>query len=454
MTSGKHAALALVLAMIHGSFHHALATSSDVDPHTMTLTLLTDFAKSRGSVCLDGSPGGFYFREATDPAHKNDWVLHFKGAGWCYDIDDCYRRSQMEFGSSKLWPNTTNGWSAGLLSPNDPTFGGYNKVILLYCDGASFTGNRTDPVPVSTQWQNGAAGAVASAAIAENNNQGTSLLYFRGLRIRDAILDTLVQDHGLSNAENVLLTGCSSGGLAAYIHSEAVKDKVAAVAPHLKKFRVAPVSGFFLQHNSLQGLPVYPDQMRNIFTLSNSSGGVNSKCAAARSADRQWECMFAQNSFAVSSVPTFIENSAMDAWQTTCIFTAGPMQGFPNHTNGANGNCSGIAAYRDCGRDLDNCTADQTKVMNSFQEDYVATLTGLSAFHAAGNGAFIHSCHTHCNGIAGGWKTYHIRNVSMAEAVYAWWQSDGKDPAATHTYLPCTRSVSNPHGCNPTCLGN
>lgn len=37
-------------------------------------------------------------------------------------------------------------------------------------------------------------------------------LYFRGLRIRNAILATLVRDYGLGNARDVLLTGCSSGG--------------------------------------------------------------------------------------------------------------------------------------------------------------------------------------------------------------------------------------------------
>ena len=59
--------------------------SAKVDPYTMKLYKMHDFARSHGAVCLDGSPGAFYFRPATDPAHKDDWMLHFKGAGWCYD---------------------------------------------------------------------------------------------------------------------------------------------------------------------------------------------------------------------------------------------------------------------------------------------------------------------------------------------------------------------------------
>jgi hypothetical protein len=37
-----------------------------------------------------------------------------------------------------------------------------------------------------------------------------------------AIISTLARDHGLKAATTVLLTGCSSGGLAAYLHGTLV----------------------------------------------------------------------------------------------------------------------------------------------------------------------------------------------------------------------------------------
>ena len=37
---------------------------------------------------------------------------------------------------------------------------------------------------------------------------------------------------------------------------------------------MAPVSGFFLQHDNVEGKPVYPSQINSIFDLSNSTGGV------------------------------------------------------------------------------------------------------------------------------------------------------------------------------------
>jgi hypothetical protein len=228
-------AVSQAMIMLCAALLMVLGLAGPVDPNTMELVLMPEKAASQGAVCLDGSPGGFYYRAATDPEHKNDWLLHFKGAGWCFDDVDCLARSQMEFGSSNFWKNTTGGWNGGLLAPRDPEFGKFNKVILLYCDGTSFTSNRDDPLVV-----------------------GGSPIYFRGLRIRDAIIETLTEKYGLANAQNVLLTGCSSGGLAAYLHQDALAARMKVIAPGMTKFRSAPVSGFFAQHDNVNGVPVYP----------------------------------------------------------------------------------------------------------------------------------------------------------------------------------------------------
>lgn len=75
----------------------------------------------------------------------------------------------------------------------DPTFCHFNKVRLVYCDGTSFSGNNPDPVVVD----------------------GTSL-YFRGKLIMDQIMETLLKDFGLDKAKEIVLTGCSAGGLSTY----------------------------------------------------------------------------------------------------------------------------------------------------------------------------------------------------------------------------------------------
>eukprot|EP00038_Savillea_parva_P008757 m.178978 g.178978 ORF g.178978 m.178978 type:complete len:525 (-) comp14661_c0_seq1:74-1648(-) len=413
------------------------------DPYNMNLTLLdpTGHGDDPDAVCLDGSPGGFYFRPALDPAHANDWVLHFKGAGWCYDENDCYGRATIQaggqFGSSTKWANVSNGWSSGILSPNceaNPDFCNFNKIILLYCDGASFTGDRSSPIVV----------------------QGMPL-YFRGRRIMDAILNRLLTDpqFGMNNAKNVLLTGCSSGGLSAYLHANHVQDVITAGAPKLSKFRVAPESGFFLQHNNLNGTPVYPDQIKNIFDMSNSSVGVNDACIAATpDPSDHYKCMFAQNVIAYIKAPLIILNSALDMWQTGCIFTADLPPGFPNQSStGANGNCNAFPDYKNCSNNPEGCTSSQMTTMNTYLSDFVTAFQSSPAYDKAGNGVFAHSCHTHCEALAAGWH-FKINNVTMQEATSKWWAADASAPASTHRYLPCYYHTTSPHECNPSCGGD
>lgn len=156
--------------------------------------------------------------------------------------------------------------------------------------GSSLTGDLTDPLMVTDHARPG---------------EPAVPIYFRGRRIRDAIFETLLDPqgpYGMGKAENVLLTGCSSGGLAAYLHSDWAHALMSERAPNLRRFKTLGVSGFFLQHDSVEGKPVYQTQMANVMKIQNSSGALNPDCLAARPADMAWECMFAQNSYAVTKV--------------------------------------------------------------------------------------------------------------------------------------------------------
>ena len=99
---------------------------------------------------------------------------------------------------------------------SNPDFCNFNRVHMVYCDGNSFSGNRDDPVEVNGE-----------------------KLYFRGKRIIDAILQTLTP-MGLKDADIVLLTGCSAGGLATYLHTDYVHSRMPST---VTKFKSSPVSG-------------------------------------------------------------------------------------------------------------------------------------------------------------------------------------------------------------------
>ena len=60
---------------------------------SVTLELVWhESAQDRGLVCNDGSPGGYYFREATDVAAENNWIFYLEGGGWCWNSTSCEKR--------------------------------------------------------------------------------------------------------------------------------------------------------------------------------------------------------------------------------------------------------------------------------------------------------------------------------------------------------------------------
>eukprot|EP00462_Mataza_sp_D1_P017136 CAMPEP_0175152716 /NCGR_PEP_ID=MMETSP0087-20121206/19284_1 /TAXON_ID=136419 /ORGANISM="Unknown Unknown, Strain D1" /LENGTH=449 /DNA_ID=CAMNT_0016439211 /DNA_START=148 /DNA_END=1497 /DNA_ORIENTATION=+ len=425
-----------VLAQKYASDFYGLKFGDTAD--VMNLFMLNDTEKS-GAVCLDGTPAGFYFSPAVDPANANNWQIYFQGGGWCYDELDCWGRSFSNLGSSTKWAKTAS--LGGLLSSDcskNPDFCNYNRVWLVYCDGNSFSGMRTDPLPVV-----GTDGKVKN-------------LFFRGRYIIDETLKALNAHFGLGSADNVLLTGCSAGGLATYLHTDYVHQQLSAIAPNMKKFKSAPISGFFLEHNTVENKPVYATEMQSIFKLANSTQGLNEQCIRSKPADQQWKCNFAQYAYAHTRSDIFPLNSALDSWQTGCIYTSELPPGFPNQTNTDNGICAAAPGWHDCAGDPEKCDQSQIKSMNHYMQDFGAimqTSEASATYHRPGNGAFIHSCHTHCEAQSDDFFTFAVNGVTMQQAVSKWWTSDGTDPSSDHSYTPCyyKDGPQGPRKCNPTC---
>ena len=402
------------------------------DSGSMQLHLLNNTATS-GAVCLDGTPSGFYYSPATNPTAATSWQLYFQGGGWCYDKMDCYGRSFTNLGSSTKWAPSAS--LNGIVSSSchvNPDFCNFHRVWMVYCDGNSFSGNRDDPVVVNKK-----------------------PLYFRGRRILDETLKALSENFNLNQAETVMLTGCSAGGLATYLHTDYVHEQLQSKwATGLKKFKASAISGFFLQHATVENKPVFPDEMKTIFELANSTQGLNSACIASFPPEDQWQCNFAQHAYAHTTSDTFPLNSALDSWQTSCIYTSELVPGFPNQNSTANGNCAAAPGWSSCAKEPENCTSHQMTTMNEYIVDFTTIMNSTETYTRVGNGAFIHSCHTHCEAQSDDFfNSFQVGGVSMQQAVSKWWNSDGTDSAHAHTYVPCEYKTKNgvQHKCNPTC---
>jgi len=403
----------------------------------MKLHMMSDEGLSgRGAVCLDGSDAGFYFAPASDPKNANDWQIYFQGGGWCYDKMDCWGRSNTGLGSSKEWKSTSA--MDGIMSDNcdsNPDFCNFNRVHLVYCDGNSFSGDRDEPVVVT-----GLDGKQKK-------------LYFRGKRILDAVLSKLLT-MGLDKAENVLLTGCSAGGLATFLHTDYVHNFLKSAGVPVKKFKSAPISGFFLLHETVEGKPVYAKQMQEIFNLANSTGGLNANCIAALKEEDAWMCNFAQYAYMYTESPIFPLNSALDSWQTGCIYASELTPGFPDQKNTDNGECGAVKSYGPCLNNLEKCSKEEMTTMNQYILDFNQIMQGSGTYSKDGNGAFINSCHMHCEAQGGEWNTIKIGSMTIQQAFSKWWHSKDES-AAEHSYGSCLyHTDSSPHRCNPTCGGS
>eukprot|EP01059_Diplonema_ambulator_P001593 TRINITY_DN11361_c0_g1_i1.p1 TRINITY_DN11361_c0_g1~~TRINITY_DN11361_c0_g1_i1.p1 ORF type:complete len:430 (+),score=71.67 TRINITY_DN11361_c0_g1_i1:50-1291(+) len=406
-----------------------LTTIICVTATDLTLELMPEHVPA-GAVCIDGTPGGFYYKSG----EGTKWMLFLQGGGWCYDEEDCYQRSLTDLGSSKVMSG--NQTVDGVMSSDcgvNPDFCNFNMVMFAYCDGNSFSGNTDSPV------------------IYKNTK-----LYFRGKRILDAVLATLSTKYNLHAATEVILAGCSAGGLATYLHTEYFASYFAANNVRLARFKSLSLSGFFLDHPNLDGVAVYRPEIQYIHNLSNASqgGSLNPGCLKAYPTET-WKCNFAQYTVPFIESPVMVLNSAYDLWQVQCIYTSELPPGFPNQTDPNHGHCNAMPSWSKCVNNPDNCNDTEIVTMNQYITDFTATLGSNPAYSRAGNGAFIHSCHTHCEAKEDNYYTgITIDNVTMQQAVSKWWNAPDTDPASSHHYSPCYYKTGNTtsRDCNPTCL--
>lgn len=385
-------ALALLLAAPAAAFDDGTAgfyadVLRPLDNSTMTKVLMSDFAQSTGAVCLDGTPGAFYIRKGTgDGATK--WYVHHQGGGWCESLDDCLGRSNGDLGSSKKYPATQNqggGYFSPLQSQN-PLMWNWNSVFMRYCDGGSFSGDNE----TVTEYK------------------GKQLTY-RGKRVREAIVATLKRDHGLGQATDLVVSGCSAGGLATFLHT----DQWCKAVPSSKCVGL-PDSGFFLKYQSPK-VPPSPGTppphastptLRNtipgdydaglswVYREMNATSAVNSDCEAwaqAHGLDGH-NCMFAEYSGNFTESPLFPLQSEYDSWQTGHVLASG----------------------------------DDVQVLG----DNITARTKSDILSNKDSGVFLNSCHTHC----GVWGGPAIDGDKPGSALQKWYNSLGQ-PGAKKTWI-------------------
>ncbi|XP_047265332.1 pectin acetylesterase 9 isoform X4 [Capsicum annuum] len=215
----------------------------------VNMTLVRN-ASALGAYCLDGSLPAYHLHRGFG-AGANNWLLQFEGGGWCNDIKSCLDRSKTHRGSTR-YMNKLEVF-AGILSNNasfNPDFYNWNRVKIRYCDGASFAGD------------------------AKFFN-GTSLLYFKGQRIWQAILLDLLPK-GLGHAKKALLSGCSAGGLATFLHC----DNFTSYLPKNASVKCLSDAGFFLDERDIALNHTMRSFYEDLVSLQGVEPNLNQNCTS------------------------------------------------------------------------------------------------------------------------------------------------------------------------------
>ena len=247
-------------------------------------------------------------------------------------------------------------------------------------------------------------------------------LYFRGLRNLQQLIAHLTQTTSFASADKVVLFGESAGGLATILHADLVKTWMPA---SVRSFLAVPFSGFFLDHATHTGAPLYGPQMRNVFHMQN----VTSNAECVRTSHDASDCMFAANVLPHVETNIFVANSFYDAWQLINVLR------MPN----------------DCWKTPTKCSPAQLQTINDFGAALIKQV-----WNATSANYYLYSCFTHCFLTIHKHEYNHFRMVKkpsdplppplFSDVIQHWIKNNGQFSVKTYD---CHDTA--PENCNPLC---
>ncbi|KAK1266415.1 hypothetical protein QJS04_geneDACA000416 [Acorus gramineus] len=288
---------------------------------------------------------------------------------------------------------------SGILSDDpsrNPDFYNWNRVKLRYCDGASFAGDG-------------------------EYRSGITSLYFRGQRIWEAIISDLLQK-GLSYANKALLSGCSAGGLATFLHC----DDFAQLFPRTTTVKCLSDAGFFLDVRDISGNYTMRKFVEDLVALQGVVQNLNKNCTGSRILP--FQCFFPQYALMYMKMPYFILNSAYDVFQFHHIFvpSSTDMRGHWNR----------------CKLNPAACTPDEIMILQGFRNEMIQALSLFG--YSRNGGMYINSCFAHCQSeLQETWfapDSPRLNNKKIAEMVGDWYFE-----------RVAAKEVDCPYPCDSTC---
>ena len=234
----------------------------------------------------------------------------------------------------------------------------------------------------------------------------------------NAVRQDLLHSRGMGTASEVVVGGCSAGGMAVYLHCDSWASEIATVNSNTHTVCLAD-SGWFPLVPDSAGFPStwFNGVWEGGFNFHNSSAALHPECLAHFNATMQWQCVMPEISASYTRTPLFIFQSRYDSFQIFNMERCIPMPPDPKSP----------------------CSDGVVTLWGDLVRDGVVGYLKGPLGSAAGSAAFVDSCYHHC----GTWADFdEIRswgngNVTGSEAFGLW---HAKPRAALYeqdTAYPC-----------------
>jgi O-palmitoleoyl-L-serine hydrolase len=240
--------------------------------------------------CLDGTSPALYLHEGGD---TSKFLVFFVGGGYCAGttlnqvLEECYKRSKGDSGSSKDLPDSFLS-PGGYLSTDatESRFATWTKVVIFYCDGAHHQGYNKDAISYKD-----------------------ATLYFRGEANTKSHFKWISTQYDFAGAEKVLLTGASSGGIATFSYSNYVRSLLKN--PEVL-YTVADSGAFINASNVYTGVYDVSEQAKTLFQISNADAKSPIQICNDKYKGEEYKCLFLQYSFTSIQGRLMLINSEYD----------------------------------------------------------------------------------------------------------------------------------------------
>ncbi|KRX10910.1 hypothetical protein PPERSA_12034 [Pseudocohnilembus persalinus] len=252
-----------------------------------------------------GTAPSIYVKDSQYETDSKKFIIFFQGGGWCYGDSEqkakehCFQRIEDNFFAS-LKQFGQNEYMTGILSHNpdiNPEFFDYTVIYINYCDGTGHQGYVEEPVQV------------------DDNKQ----VWMRGKNNTLTVLNYAKEHLNINQAEKVIVSGTSAGGLSALTWVDYIADYLKEENENVQVFGI-PDSGFFLDYPSvIDGENKLLNKLKHLLAISNkNSKYINQECQNDNQ-DQPYKCMLPQYLINYIKTPILLVNSGYDSWSTRFI---------------------------------------------------------------------------------------------------------------------------------------